>query len=117
MNTFKQFFQETAQPALKASERNKVNNKLHALGSYHEKIPLQDIFDILAEIGVHAVQEDGTPWQGMLIGGKECGPEAADQVANFYLVRTTDGSPLDNSLRLTWCKMPSGRYEIVAYVS
>ena len=119
MKTFKQYLEMAGRPGLKTGEKKQANNKIYAITSgYHDKIPLKDIFDALAEIGVHAVQEDGEKWQGMLIGGAECGSdETRNQVAHFDLVRTIDQSNLNNSLFLSWCKMQSGKYEIVAYVS
>ena len=119
MKTFQQFLEMARIPSLSAAEKKKVNNLIHdATKGFHEKIPLQAIFDALTSIGVHAIQEDGTPWQGMLLGGAECGsPEAANQRVLFHLVRTADGSPLNNGVFLSWCKMSSGRYEVVSYLS
>ena len=119
MRTFKQFVEMASLKSLTNAEKRKANNKIYAVTSgFHDKIPIKDLFDALAEIGVHAVQEDGTPWSGMLIGGAECGDERTrDQVVHFDLVRTENGSPLNNSLYLSWCKMPSGKYEIVSYLS
>ena len=119
MIKFKDYLEMARQGVLSAKEKRQVNIKIHGITTgYHDKIPLQDLFDALAEIGVHAVQEDGTPWKGMLIGGAECGDERThNQVVNFDLVRTADNSGLNNALYLSWCKMPSGRYEVVSYVS
>ena len=119
MKTFKQFLEMASSKSLTTAEKRKANNKIHAITSgYHEKIPLSSIFDALTEIGVHAVQEDGSPWSGMLVGGAECGDERTrDQVINFELVRTSDGTHLNNSLYLSWCKMPSGKYELTCYLS
>ena len=107
------------QKSLTARERNLVNKQIHQITQgYHDKIPLQGLFDALKNIGIEAVQEDGTKWTGMLMGGKECGhPEAAKQRANIDLVRIQGRTPLNNSLFLTWCKMQSGKYEVVSYVS
>lgn len=100
--------------------RHNINESIHNLGSYHQQIPLQSIFNILKENNVMPIQEDGTYWNGMLIGGKECGEEGTkDQVANIGLAIEVNGQyiPCKNSLYLSWCKMPSGKYEIVSYIS
>jgi len=100
------------------NKRN-INNAIHNLGSYHVQIPLQSIFNILKENNVIPIQEDGAYWSGMLIGGRECGEEGTkDQVANIDLAINVNGQylPCKNSLNISWCKMPSGKYEIVCYV-
>ena len=100
--------------------RKRINNAIHDLGNYHVQIPLQNIFDICKQNGVVALQEDGTPWQGLLAGGAECGTEKArNQNAKFDLAVRVEGNyvPADNLIVLNWCKMPSGKYEVVCYVS
>ena len=100
--------------------RNRINKAIHALGNYHTEIPLQEIFDILKQESVVVLQEDGRKWSGLLVGGAECGSkEAEDQRANFILaVKTEKGyMPSKQNLILNWCKMPSGKYEIVSYVA
>ena len=124
--------------AIKPAIRKAMNSKIHDLGNYHVEIPLQQIFDILAEFNTIALQEDGKPWSGMLIGGAECGSDKArDQYANFQLAHKPsddvymynpfgdDSFKMPNGgyklakqgLLLTWCKMSSGKYEIVSYVN
>lgn len=71
---------------------------------YHEHIPLQQIFKVLKTTGLEPVQDDGTPWEGMLLG-----PEGR------ALIELKD---VDNSLLvISWCKLQGGRYETIAYVS
>lgn len=105
--------------AIKASIRKQINDKIHAVTSgYLEKIPLKDIFDILGQYGIQAVQEDGTPWSGFLVGGAECGSEeTSKQVVNFDLIQKDTNEPLNAAVYLSWCKMPSGKYEVVCYLS
>ena len=106
--------------AIPPKNRQNINRSIHDLGSYHDKIPLGSIFDILKNNGVMPIQEDGTYWSGMLIGGKECGEEGTkDQVALIDLAINVNGQylPCKQGLSLSWCKMPSGKYEIVAYVN
>jgi hypothetical protein len=100
--------------------KNRINKELNALGNYHVKIPLDKIFDICKRNNVIVVQEDGTPWSGLLSGNAECGSEKAkDQRANFDLAYKIDGKYIvaNNYIVLSWCTMPSGKYEIVCYIS
>jgi len=101
--------------------RKTINDALYDLGNYHTEIPLQSIFDICRKENVIAIQEDGTPWSGFLTGGAECGSEKAkNQNAKFDLaIQGVDGEyvPAENMIILNWCKMQSGKYEIVCYVS
>jgi hypothetical protein len=119
MKTFQKFMEMASRRSLTSKESKIANNLISAATKgFLEKIPLNDIFDALKQIGVHAVQEDGTPWSGFLTGGAECGSRDAEkQRANLDLVRTDDGTPLNNTLVLMWCKMQSGNYEVVSYVS
>ncbi len=102
---------------LNAKIRRKINNKLHKLGlTYHDSIPLADIQDVLIENGLDLLDDDGTPWSGLLCGTdvhtdfhmgvwmNACSHEPRELVTNSFLC-------------LSWHKMPSGRYEIVAYAS
>jgi hypothetical protein len=82
--------------------RTQINRKLAALPTYHDSIPLQQIFNILAESDVQVLDVDGTPWSGIL-----CGENAS---ATFQ-------TNVKASLYLSWYRMPSGKYEIVSYVS
>ncbi len=90
---------------------------------YHDQIPLQSMFDVLKSFNIVPLQEDGTLWSGMLIGGAECGSdEVADQIAGFDLAFQDPNQnrfiPINNTLlQIQWCKMPSGKYEVVAYLS
>jgi hypothetical protein len=73
---------------------------------YWQHIPLDDIFAKLRENGLEPVQEDGTPWSGMLLG--------RDGRTNIEL--TTDGPK--RFLSLSYHKMDvTGNYEVTAYVS
>tara|TARA_Y100000034_G_scaffold114215_1_gene150055 strand:- start:303 stop:689 length:387 start_codon:yes stop_codon:yes gene_type:complete len=102
--------------------RRSISRNIYDLltGKYFEQIPLQGLFDILKAHDVYPIDEEGSNWSGMLLGGKECGdPQAADQRADFDLVWEVDGqrSPVKNAmLTLSWCVMPSGKYEITSYL-
>ena len=114
--------------SIKQNIKKSINKKIHELGNYHMEIPLDRIFDILAEHRIIALQEDGTPWSGLLIGGAECGSEKArNQFVNFLLaynpnedIYTTnpfDGEKFKipnsgyeltkNGLFLAWCELPT----------
>lgn len=73
--------------------------------TYFYSIPLEDMFNAIKSFGGQAVDIDGTPWDGLLLG--EAG-QAAIRIEGIKSVR---------SLIVTWYTMPSGRYEVVAYVS
>jgi hypothetical protein len=111
------------QLALSTSQKNRINKGIHALitNKYFDKIPLQDIVDICLANGVVVLQEDGEIFKGFLIGGAECGsPEAEKQYAEFELATRKEDNThqiAKNLLLLRWCKMPSGRYEILCHVS
>ena len=107
--------------AIPSASKNRITKVLHGLGTtHHDAIPLSTMFEALEVEGVIPVQEDGTRWSGLLVGGAECGSDAArDQVAHFDLaVRLPDFSyaPATVMMHLSWCKMPSGKYEVVAYL-
>jgi len=100
---------------LKQNIKKKINTKLTRLDNYHDKIPLKDIQDILEQFDIIILQEDFTKWSGFLMGkeGQEyfdIGPENSYD-GRFY-------QPYDNiSLALSWYTMPSGKYEIVTYLT
>lgn len=88
--------------------------------NFFDRIPLQDIFDVFASQNVMAIQEDGTKWDGFLVGGAECGSDKTrDQVMNVPLAIKTEGvwKVTNTHLYLSWCKMPSGKMEVTGYIS
>ena len=90
--------------------RKKANAEITKLTSnkYHSKIPLKDIDDILKKYDMWLVDEAGEPWSGFLLGSNSGG--------DFDIM--SKNGPIKNSmLVMTWYKMPSGKYEIVAYLS
>lgn len=97
--------------ALKPDVKKKINKKIYTLTSkYSAQIPLQDIFSILGEYDIIAVDEAGEPWQGFLTG--------RDGEAHFDLRDTGSNAAVKNSmLLLQWHKMESGSYEIVCYIT
>lgn len=82
----------------------RVNRDLAQIGRiYHDEIPLDQIFCILRQAGLQPIDIDGTPWSGII-----CGSDARTRIQ----IR---GQRF--SLELAWFTMPSGRYEITAYLS
>ena len=82
---------------------SRTNRQLSQIGTYHNEIPLDQIFEILRRNGLEPIDEDGTPWSGIL-----CGADASTtiRIRNYRF-----------SLRLDWFRMQSGRYEITVYLS
>ena len=109
---------------LNASIRRKMNVDIQKLlkPTYFHSIPLSDIFDILEKYGIVALQEDDTKWSGFLLGGVS----RTEQV-NFtlgFMNTKYDLHGLDTyqqvknaMLVLTYYKMGSGKYEVIAYIS
>lgn len=112
---------EAAGPRLNSGTKSKINRQLTDLTSpghktrYFNKIPLRDIQAILNQHGVVMLQEDNTPWAGLLLGDSH---EDSFTLAPANLDPNPQYEPYMNAmLRLSWHKMQSGRYEIVTYVS
>lgn len=85
--------------------KNQIGRKLHDLtaNKYFNEIPLDEIFEIVNVNGLMVVDEAGEAWSGLLCG--ESGQAHFKvQGAKFFL-------------HLSWYTMPSGRYEIVTYIS
>jgi hypothetical protein len=54
---------------IKQTIRNRVNRVLAPIGrTFYEKIPLNDIFKACTDTNLQPVQEDGTNWDGWLLG-------------------------------------------------
>ena len=91
------------------ASHNRINAKLTRIGkSYHEHVPLGIMFGYLNEEGIIATQEDGTQWSGIL-SGKE-GRATIDLAG-------PEGPIVNSMLVLSWYRMDSGRYEVVAGLS
>jgi hypothetical protein len=104
---------------LNAPMKKKINTQLRTLPTYNPEIPLQEIEDILKTFGLLILQEDHTPWSGMLTGADA---QTTFEMAYFDSAREEDWgtayTPIENSgLMLSWYRMGSGKYEIVTYVA
>lgn len=91
--------------------KKKANNTLDKIlkKTYFRKIPIDDIFDVLENLGLIPIQEDGTRWSGLLLGRK--GDAKID-------LAYKGKSVINSVLFLTWYTMPiTGKYEVIAYVT
>lgn len=95
---------------LKVEDKRKINGELYELCKvYYAAIPLKDINRIIrATVGGELLNEDSTPLSCLLCGD--------DSRAMFDI-----GKPgityWNSKLYMSWYRMPSGKYEIVAYIS
>lgn len=89
----------------KRTVRNRINRELgKSIDTYHEEIPLDEIFDIVKSHGHTVVDKAGDEWSGILCG--EIGQMNARIIGQY-----------EYYLHLSWYKMQSGRWEITVYVS
>jgi len=76
---------------------------------YYPHIPLRDIGLAAEHNGLALIDEDGSPWEGILTGREgRCTIELGDYNSHH---------PTGKQLQVQWYKMPSGKYEINLYVS
>jgi hypothetical protein len=87
--------------------RTAINNI--ARQNYWRRInePLDKIDKVLEQYGVRMVDEDGTDLQAMFIGDQS--------ETNIDLMK--GDQMLEKRLFLSWYKMPSGKYEVVVYLT
>jgi hypothetical protein len=109
---------------LKAGDRKKMNTQIQKLlkPTYFKQIPLSDIFKILEKSGIVPLQEDNTYWSGLLIGGSD-----RTEMVHFNLGWKNESKKVHSMdmyqaipnavLTMTYYKMQSGKYEVIAYVS
>ena len=74
--------------------------------SKHSHVPIDMIFDAVRVRGFEPVQDDGTPWSGMLLGAK----------GRTSIALQKNGKPAKQGLHVQWEKMDGGKYEVNAYV-
>lgn len=81
-----------------------MHSYLRALSLYWEMVPFQQVVEFAASLNIVFYDDSGNPVDDFLVTGKEGS--------------VTFSSNLDTScLCLSWYTMPSGRYEITAYMS
>ena len=92
-----------------ATVRKATNNFLYAFTKnvYFDGVPIQEMQDFLRAHGADLLDDEGYPFKGFILGREG---------------RTTfpisfKGEVVNSKLALQWYKMPSGRFEVVAYVS
>lgn len=85
---------------------NRTNKALSSLvnGKYFNEIPLDGILTIVRENAGEVLDVDNTPLSGVIL----CGEEGT---AHFSIRNFT------RRLHIGWYTMPSGRYEVIVYVS
>jgi len=103
-----------------ARMKKKINTEITKLLKpiYFKAIPLQPLFDILEKYNLVPLQEDQTYWDGFLLGGVkktervsfDLGVKSTKDAKNRYSVIT------NAELLLTYYKMESGKYEVIAYI-
>jgi hypothetical protein len=109
---------------LKAGDRKKVNTQIQKLlkPTYFKDIPLDGLFSILEKNGLIAIQEDNTRWSGLLLGGSD-----RTEMVHFNLGWKNESTKIHGMdvfmavpnavLTMTYYKMQSGKFEVIAYVS
>lgn len=108
----------TMPPRIKKTLSNGVADILRP--TRFEQIPLKEIFNLFELHHVMAIQEDGTSWSGFLLGDAECGDDRTrDQVVHFPLAIDTgsEWKVTTTHFHLSWCRMPSGKKEVIGYIS
>jgi len=103
--------------SMKAAEKHKINVRIHAAlkSTYFDTIQLATCVNILEDFGYTIIQEDYTRWDGFICGaeGHEYFTIAKNDLNQIMLTRVVKNAMLS----LSWHKMESGRYEVIAYVS
>ena len=96
-----------------------INKVICNLPTYHDAIPLADIFSELAKHNIIVLQDDNTVWSGILCGNNEHVYFNLAFLESAYIEHDmVFYKPITNaSLSLSWYKMESGKYEIVCHVS
>ncbi len=107
---------------LPANLRKKVNIQLSNLtrNRYFDTYPADEVKEILNSVDAIMVQEDGAQWSGFIGPTGECGD---DKNRPFYFDIAFKDSQTgqyilsDSRLVTTLCIMPSGKLELVHYLS
>jgi hypothetical protein len=99
---------------LNRRSKRRIDNELHAISqNFYERIPLDQIFEAFEKEEYVLLQEDMTPWEGLLVGreGRARFPLAGRlETGEWYPVK-------DHYLILSWYRHDTGRYEVNAYLS
>jgi len=85
-----------------------ASRELYEMGKkYHQNVPISQALDALKKHGLNGVDDDGSPWEGMLTG--------RDGRAHIDLADAS--GKVVNGMAIQWHKMDSGRYEFNAYLT
>ena len=107
---------------LLAGQKNKINRALYDFTSpkgqqrYFRGVPVPEIWKLLKKHGVVPIDtSDRSEWEGFITGreGRENFPLAPKGSAERGQYPKTY---VNTALLLSWYKMPSGKYEVVAYI-
>ena len=82
-----------------------IMKAFHKMGDYFPYIPMDEMMNIVAQNGGMVVDEAGNEWSGWFCG--ETGQATID----------VTGIKGAHYLILTWYKMPSGRMEVIKYLT
>ena len=105
---------------LPETNKKPINRELYDLTKgYHDSLLIDEIGAVLKKHGLILLQEDGTEFSGIFSGEEG---RAEIEVARNVSTADADGhpiyQPLENTmLILTWHKMESGKFEVIAYLS
>lgn len=96
--------------------KNRMNKDIsNVVSGYHVSLidVVESVFAAIQSHGGMAVQEDGKRWEGMLMG---------DASSCVIGVTHPDYKPAPRMeypyhLNLCWYRMPSGKWEVVAYIA
>lgn len=101
----------------------RINKTFAGFDTYQPAIPMTTIMQACEDEGLVVLQEDGTRWAGIFCGAEgEATFSLGDlnEVRNATLLSDCDDPSFKetrHTLRMTWYKMTSGRYELILYVS
>jgi hypothetical protein len=100
------------------TSKRRVTKILSEVGrKYWPEFPLDEIFGACIQNGIVPLQEDGTPWAGMIGSQGDCGHQQPAMQIELAVKAGEVYVPANNMLIITACTMPSGKLEIVAYIS
>jgi Zn-dependent peptidase ImmA (M78 family) len=101
-----------------AQGRSNVQEFLTKLGrSYHDDIPIDSITNALEQNNLLLIQEDGKKWAGFISTQGDCGHDNAPMVFDLGVDLGNGYVLCKSQLVMTICTMPSGKLEMVAYLS
>ena len=111
-------------PKVNTTERKLLSEAVNEAvpGSYFKEIPIDEIDESLRKRGFLLLQEDNTPWAGMLLGAEGSTTFTIGRLAGSTTVNGIETyTPIENSMiALSWYKDDKRRdskYDVVAYAT